>query len=129
MRIRHYIWGLVISTLICWAAWALILFYIDPTTSGFIGPLMFYVSLFFALVGTFTLIGFFLRVWFSRNEVVYAHVSTSFRQGILLSVAVTGVLVLQSFRYLTWWSLLLFVLAVIILELFFVSQSKAPVTE
>ena len=115
---------MLLSTLICWGAWVLILVSIDPNTSGFIGPLIFYVALFFALVGTFSLIGFYLRVWFSRNEVIYQHVTTSFRQGILLSVALVGVLVLQSFRYLTWWSVLLFVAAVIILELFFLSQSK-----
>ncbi|MFC1640508.1 hypothetical protein ACFL2D_00505 [Patescibacteria group bacterium] len=124
MKLHQYIIGMFISTLLVWGAWILILFSVDPGASGFIGPLIFYISLFFAVVGSFTLVGFYLRVWFSRNEVIYQHATTSFRQGILLSVAFVGVLILQSFHFLTWWSILLFVLAVVILELFFVSQSK-----
>jgi hypothetical protein len=124
MKIRSFLWGMAISTVLCWLAWVLVLFYIDPTASGFIGPAIFYLTLFFGLVGTFTIIGFFLRVWRSHNEVVYSHVGPAFRQALLFGVAFVGVLILQSLRYLTWWSLLLFVAAVIILELFFLTQPQ-----
>jgi len=122
MTLRSYLLGMFLSTIVCWLAFGLILFYINPYNSGPLGLTAFYVSLFFASVGTLTLIGFYLRVWFSKNEVLFAHVNPSFRQAILLSIILVGSLVLQGFGLLTWWDGALFVLAIVLLEFYFISR-------
>jgi hypothetical protein len=122
MTLRSYLIGMLISTIFCWAAFFLILIYIDPDQASFIGFLSFYISLFFAIVGTLTLIGFYLRVWFSRNEVLFAHVAPAFRQAILLSLILVVSLVLQSFRLLTWWDGALLVGSVVLLEFYFMTR-------
>lgn len=122
MTLRRYLIGMLISTLTCWTAWVVVLIYIDPEKSGFIGFLSFYISLFFALVGTLSLAGFYLRRWLSRNEILFAHITPSFRQGVLLSVCFIGCLILQSFRILTWWDGILFVTAIALLEFYFMSR-------
>ncbi len=127
MTLRRYLLGMFVSTLFCWLSFALVVLFIDPFASGIIGPVVFYVSLFFGVVGLLTIIGFYLRVWLNKNEVIYSHISTSFRQAILLSAVFIGVLVLQSFHYLTWWSALLLILTVSILELFFLSRANVQV--
>lgn len=122
MTLRSYLIGMFISTLFCWASWVLILIYIDPEQTSFIGFLSFYVSLFFAVIGTLTIAGFYLRVWFTRNEVLFAHVVPAFRQAILLSLILVVSLILQSFRLLTWWDGALLVGSVTLLEFYFMSR-------
>jgi hypothetical protein len=122
MTLKKYLIGMMISTVFCWFSWGMILFYIDPKTTGIVGLAAFYISLFFALIGLLTLIGFYLRIWFSKNEILFAHVGPSFRQAVFLSIVVVGSLVLQSFRLLTWWDGALLVASIVLLEFYFMSR-------
>jgi len=115
---------MTVVTLICWIGWITVLFYIEPANSGFVGLLLFYVSLFFALIGTFSLLGFFFRVWFSRAEIIFQHVGIAFRQALLFSLLLVGSLLLQGMRTLTWWNAILFVISLAILELFFLTRKS-----
>lgn len=124
MTLQKYLLGIAVSTVFCLAAFVLVVLYVDPAEGGVPGLLGFYASLGFGLVGLFTLAGFYIRLWSSRNEVVYAHVAPSFRQGIFLSILVIGCMILQSFRLLTWWDGTLFALSIILLEVFFMSRMK-----
>ena len=122
MTLRSYLIGMFISTVFCWVSWILILVYIDPEQTNFIGFFSFYVSLFFAVIGTLTIIGFYLRVWFTKNEVLFAHVVPSFRQAILLALVLVVSLILQAFRLLTWWDGVLLVGSIVLLEFYFISR-------
>ena len=122
MTLKKYLIGMFLSTVFCWISFGLILFYIDPVRTGILGVICFYLSLFFAIVGTLTLIGFYLRIWLSKNEVLFAHVGPSFRQAVLISIALIGCLVLQSFRLLNWWDGGLFVGSVALIEFYFLSR-------
>lgn len=119
MSLRTYLWGITLAALLCWIAFGLVLTGIDPFQADLAGLSTFFVSLFFALLGSFTFIGFWLRVKITKGEVVYAHIGTSFRQGILLSLACIGLLLLQAARVLTWWDGTLLVLAILLVELYF----------
>ncbi len=112
-------------TVICWIGWITVLFYIDPDSAGFIGLFLFYISLFFAVIGSFSLLGFFFRVWFSKEEVVFHHVGIAFRQALLFSLLLVGSLILQGMRILTWWNAALFVICLAVLELFFLTRKKS----
>lgn len=118
MTLRSYLMSMMLSTFFCWFSFGLILFYVDPTKAGFWGLAAFYASMFFATCGTFTLMGFYLRVWFSKNEVLFSHVLPSFRQAILLSIVLCVSLILQSFRLLSWWNGVILVAACALLEFY-----------
>ncbi len=122
MTLRSYLLGMFLSTIVCWLAFGLILYYVNPYNSGALGLIAFYISLFFASIGTLTIAGFYLRVWFSKNEILFAHVNPSFRQAILLSIILVGSLVLQAFRLLTWWDGSLFVISIVLIEFYFISR-------
>ncbi len=122
MSLRSYLIGMALSTFLCFGAWVLVLINIDPFNCNFVGFILFYLSLFFALIGVFTLLGFYLRVWFSKNEVIFSHIGPSFRQGIFLSLILVGCLALQSFRILDLWSGGLFIASVVLLEFFFMTR-------
>ncbi|MBU1148605.1 hypothetical protein KKI23_00790 [Patescibacteria group bacterium] len=126
MPLKRYLIGISLSTLLCWLAWVTVLYYINPESSGFIGLFCFYISLLIALVGTFALLGFFFRVWFSREEIVYKHVGISLRQSLLFSILIVGSLLLLGVELLTWWNGLLFIMGLAVFELFFLTRQSSP---
>ena len=124
MTLRSYLIGMTIATVFCWFSFGLILFYVDPNESGIVGIASFYAGLLFACIGTFTILGYYARLFFTKNEVVFAHISPAFRQGVLIAIAFVGSLLLQSSRLLTWWSALLFVAGLTLMEFYFLSRKQ-----
>lgn len=113
-----------IVTLVCWLGWITVLFYIDPHSTGVVGLILFYLSLFFALIGTFSLLGFFFRVWFLKTEMIFRHVGIAFRQALLFALLLVGSLILQGMRVFTWWNAGLFLVSLSLIEFFFLSRKE-----
>ena len=86
--------------------------------------IVFFISLFFAIVGTFTIIGFYLRLWFTSNEYYYENITISFRQAILVSVVVVGLLGLQALRILNLFDGILFISSILLLEFYFLARRE-----
>ncbi len=113
---------------VSWIAWIVVLSRIDPkpglnSVNG-LGLGLFYLSLFFALACTFAVIGFYLRLWLNKNEIFYQHILISFRQGALLSTIAIGCLTFQLLRVLTWWSGLLLIATVTMVEFYFMARQE-----
>lgn len=112
-----------------WASFILVIFKLDPCTApgeiticysvSTLSLTLFFLSAFFALVSTLTLFGFGMRLWFNSYEIYMDHLSVSIRQAILLSLCILGSLALLLLHALTWWSGLLLIFIVILLELYF----------
>ncbi len=111
-----------LSTLAALAALALVVYYVDPVRDGLLGQTLLYVSLFFSVTGMATLFLFWLRRKFSGNEIVFTNVGISFRQGMLVSLVVIIMFILQSFRLLVWWDGLLVAAGILLVELWFLSR-------
>jgi hypothetical protein len=122
MSLRSYLFLMLLASLLSWGAWLLVLFFIDPLEAGLIGLTIFYLSLFFAAAGTLSIIGFYVRRFLLQRQIVFRSVVNAFRQGILFAILIVGALYLQSLELLTWWNLVLFVLALTVLEVFFISH-------
>ena len=122
MTLNSYLWSLRTGTLISLVGFGLVVYAVDPQKSGLPGQLLFYLSLFLALSGIFIL--FFTRIRRKpvEEEAALAYLGLSFRQGILLALLAVILLVMQSFRILTWWDGLLAVAAVFLAELYFLSE-------
>lgn len=110
------------AALVSWLAFYVVIDKLDPFASTGLALAMFFVSLFFALTSTFTVIGFYIRVWFNRNEIYYDHINVSLRQGILLTLITLGCLLFQLLNVLTWWSGLLLIAAVTMIEFYLVAK-------
>jgi hypothetical protein len=102
---------------ICWMAWFFVLNSIDPEQADFFGFLFFYASLFLALTGTFSVIGFLIKkIVLKKDEVVFHHVKSTFRQGTLVSLTIVSGLILLQTNLLTWWSALILIIFFIMIE-------------
>ncbi len=122
MTLKSYLNAMTTATSFAFMGWILVILYIDPVSSGLMGLILFYSTLFLGLLGFFTLISFSLKRWISNNEVIFSYITSSFRQGFWLSLIVIGILVMQGARILNWWDSLLFVGSISLLELYFISE-------
>jgi hypothetical protein len=118
---------MMIGTALSWAAVIMIVTMIDPTGSRWPVFLVFYVSLFLAVGGTFSVIGFLSRVAVLGQRLhLSRQVAVSFRQAVMVAVMTIALLLLQSKTMLTWWNAALIIGTLTLFESFFISlASKA----
>jgi len=122
MTLKSYVWGMRLAVLFSVSALIAAAYLINPETSGIPGKALFFLVFFFALSGIFNLVLIRLRRPIITTENSFEKINLSFRQGVLLSLFLTGVLIFQGEGILVWWSVLLMLAGVFLLELFFVTR-------
>lgn len=121
MTLRQYILVFFLGTLIGSIAWVLVVLNINPSQTGFFGFVVFYLTLFIALQGFFTSVPTLLRSIIYRHRNTEEIIVISLRQGFLLTILILGSLFLLSQNLLFWWSLLLMIGFLSLIEFFFIS--------
>ena len=116
MRIRRFLTGLVLATLLAWVCLFAILKYFDPFDQSYGVFAFFYLSFLFSVFGTFSLIDFLVRRITQKAKSEKSHIKIALRQGILLSLIVILSLYFLQKEILFWWSLLPLILIFVILE-------------
>ncbi len=124
MSHNKYLAIIATAGVISWIAWMVVLNKLDPFESTGLALALFFLSLFLALTCTFTVGGYYLRVWLNHNEIYFNHINIAFRQGVLLTLIATGCLIFQLLGVLTWWSGLLFIGAVTLIEFYFMAKES-----
>ncbi|MBU1126489.1 MAG: hypothetical protein ABH826_02860 [Patescibacteria group bacterium] len=124
MNLKQYITFFAIGTAIGWSAWILVVLSIDPSAAGALGILMFYISLTIGLSGLLTTISTLIRFARYPDRDTEEVVLTSLRQGFLLTILVICALILLSFELLFWWSVLIIVFIIALVELAFIVKKK-----
>lgn len=129
MTLKQYLILMSICTGVFFIAWFLVLFFINPQESGFIGILLFYLCLFFFLMGLFSVIGFVFRYRKQQYDRVYNHIELASRQSVLFSFLIIVALFFQRKGWLGWLNLLGLVIVFTLVELFLLSYNKKKVTK
>lgn len=109
---------IVIASIISWFSWILVILNLDPYESTALGLSLFFISLLLSLIGTFTIILFFLKKLRSQHEVFIKHIMISLRQGILLSITTSICLAFLMLGLLRIWNGLLIVIIITLLEFY-----------
>ncbi|TAK95621.1 hypothetical protein EPO05_03620 [Patescibacteria group bacterium] len=123
MTLKAYLWGLKFATLLSFVALLSVVWFFDPYREGWIGLVLFYLSVLFFFSGIFaTMLTAGRRRAAESEEVLFINVGMSFRQGVLLALLVVALLLLQSFRVLVWWDGLLVVAGILLAELYFLTR-------
>lgn len=111
-----------LGTAVSWIAVALILTTVDPTNTSIAVFAIFYASMFLAITGVCSIVGFSMRVLILKKQLFLSReVAVSFRQAILFATLSIAGLFLQSRKLLTWWTAILLLLAITVFEIFFIS--------
>ena len=113
---------MTLGTVLSWTAVGMIVSMTDPTQTQAVVFVILFASLFLALTGTLSVGGFVMRIWVLRKQYfISKEVLVSFRQAIMLATLLIASLVMQSRSILTWWNAMLMVVALTMLEFFFVT--------
>lgn len=132
MNYKKYLLIISALALVGWVSLILVIVKLDPCTgpgqstlchsvaSGTLA--LFFLSAFFALTATFVLMGFGMRIWLNKYELYLDHLEISFRQGLLLSLCTLTAAALLLLNTLTWWSGLLLIGIIILIELYFTNN-------
>lgn len=124
MSLKSFFLLIILGTIFSWLAWGMVIFNFDPAQIGWMEFISFYISLFLALIGSLLIIMDWFKSKVFRRQLLVFRVRTSVRHGILFSVLLVVWAFLQSQSLVTWWVLLLLVLAITILEFFFISLQR-----
>ena len=116
--LRTFLLGIGFLTLISLISLIYILTEADPYNTTLLSFVLFYLSFFIAVAGLFISAGFYLRKLIIKNKILYRLLRTSFRQGILISLILTGLLLLQGFRILNWISGIFLVVIILVIEIY-----------
>jgi hypothetical protein len=122
MKLKSYIWGIALASLVSLSVFYLVAKNIDPDKSGIAGKALFYLVLFFFFSAFFNLLLLGARRSFIGSDMAVSGFGLSLRQGILLAILAVALLILQSYRALFWWDGLLVLAGVFLLELYFLSR-------
>ncbi len=109
---------------LAWISWLLVINKLSPFETMGLALSFFFLTFFIALSCTFTVIGFYFRVWLFKNEIFYKHINVALRQGVFLGMITILCLVFQMLRVLTWWSGLLLIVIFLLLESYFSSKES-----
>jgi len=124
MTLKRYLIFLLSIVVVSWAAWSLILFMIDPFLTNWIGVALFYASLFLALLGTASLLGFIIRFVALKQKLAFRVVSDAFRQSFFFASFLLAILFLLSMGLFSWLNILFLISGLSVLEFFLISLRR-----
>ncbi len=126
MTLRQYLAIMGFATVLGWVAWVFVIFNVDPFRDSGLGFLFFFLTLAFALIGTFSIIIYTLYSLFSRKLIAtFRMVQRSFSYATLISITAVSLLFLQGKGILNLWNTLIFIGILVFLFLFKLSLNIA----
>lgn len=124
MTFRMFLIIMSLASLTAWIAWLVVLNGIDPTRSGGLGFVLFYLSLATAMIGTLSVLGVLVRLWTKQEGLVVILSLRSFRHAVLLTLVFISSLFFLGIGLLRWWIILGIIVIVSIIELIFINSRK-----
>jgi len=99
--------------------------FIDPKEAGIFGLVVFLAAVFLATLSFFTLIFIILKIrWMKDKERIFENFFPSFRRAIFIAFFLIGLVLLNRFKLLEWWSYGILLLVIILLETIFSLKKK-----
>jgi len=124
MKLVRNLFFLFAVTIFATASVVLDIFNYNPFESGASVFTNFFVSLFFAVAGITSFVVYFSKLRLSKDKNINAYFLSSIRQGLLLSTGIIILIILRTLQILDWWVAGPLIIAVILLEMFF--QTNSP---
>ena len=116
-------WIILLLTILSWTSWYLVYMNISPLESAEIAFPSFYISLFFASAFTFSL--FLSQVWkiIKPTSPHYYCLKNGLREGILIGVGITTMLIFMQYASISWKEILLISIFLTGVEAIFIKSS------
>lgn len=124
MTLKKYLIVTALATAMCWTIFLFVASVVNPELTNWLGFLLFYLSLFMAVSGTASLIGFLIRFVALRHELAFYAVKVAYRQSFLFALFIIAILILLSQSLFTWLNLLMLVAVFVIAEMVMIHSQK-----
>lgn len=128
MQLFWFVGAVLIGTICAAISWALILFQVDPIEAGAPAITLFLVTLFIWLTGVIFLISLAIRWRLGKRQVLDTWVALPLRRGLMLAGLVVGWLLLHLNHLANWFTTLIFIVLLAVLEFFFMTH-RTPLIE
>ena len=125
MTFRVYLMFMASACALSWLSFVVVVHAIDPTTTGWMGFGLFYLSLALCVLSSATFTGTVIRVWIKKNELIHRHVIRSLRQGLILTGLFLCALFLLGHELLAWWVVILLLAIASLIEWIFISPNHS----
>jgi len=112
------LYGMIIAALIAIVAIVLIVINFNPSESSWVVFVMMFLSIFILLAGLSIPFFYFYRFKKGTLEVINI-MPESIMRGLILSVVLTILLIMQTIHVLTWWNGLSVIVIAVILDMYF----------
>jgi len=124
MSLRVYLWLIGATSFLAFVSLAAILYFFNPQNAGWPILTLFFLSLFMALCGFFTLVGFGIRK--RKDNIIFLPeiLNIALRQGVLLSLLIISFLILKLTKIFYWWSALTILIFMVMIEMFFIGKNN-----
>ncbi len=106
MTFRAYLGLMGLATLLAWTGWVVVLLRLNPDEAGAAATVLFFLTLFISLVGTFATASMSYRVLKLQRPVISREARIAFRHAFLLAFAACLLLFLASQDWLGVWTFL-----------------------
>ncbi len=116
MTLRAYRLGIRLLTFFAVLAWGSVVFFVDPEAAGRSGMLLFFGTLFVALLGLCTLFVTWTYVRGLGEEGAAHNLGSAFRQAFLLALYAVGNVALFYLKAWAWWASLLYLVFLLLIE-------------
>jgi len=100
----------------------MILFFVNPYKADAGIFVLFFISLLFALAGTWGVLEFRIITRTRGFDAIQSKIFSSFRHGFMVSLVISGLLFMQGIEVLTFWDGVVFVLAIVLFEAYFLTR-------
>jgi len=110
MTSKSYLWGMGLASGLAFISFAAIMYFVSPEGDSAGILVLLFLSLFLALCGFFGLVGFFIRRRRAASALATSLLTTSFREGTLLSLLLVGFLIMKTYQVFYWWTALIFLI-------------------
>jgi len=127
LKLKNILWIVEILTIVFWAVFFMILLFINPYKADVSVFILFFLMLFFAFAFTWSLVELHLVTRFKGSEEIKSKSFSSFRHGFMVSLVLVGILFMQGAEVLTVWDGVVFVLAIILFEAYFLTRGNIMV--
>jgi len=124
MRLKNFLWTSEVLTILFWAIFFVVLIFIDPYKSATGIFVVFFLSLFLALTGSWGLFEFYIVTKARGFEETKRRTFSAFRHGLMFSAVAVGLLFMKGADVLSVWDGVIFVLAIILFEAYFLSRGS-----
>ena len=124
MTLKKYLMLTAVATAVCWTVFLFIASVVNPEITSWLGFVLFYLSLFMAVSGTASLIGFLIRFVALRHELVFYAVKIAYRQSFMFALFIIITLILLSQGLFTWLNLFMLIAVFVIAEMVMINSQK-----